>query len=80
VRTDERGQLYVPLPGNLYVSRTTYETYLQCYGEPAEEDWYVVRADRMPFDTFERIITGAPPATPPIIPPTTGTAGLKAAH
>ena len=77
VRTDEHGELYVPLPGNLYVRPATYEAYLQGYGERLDDGWYVVRADRMPFDTFERIITGAPPAAPPIVPPTTGSAGLK---
>jgi hypothetical protein len=77
VQADERGELYVPLPGNLYVTRETYDTYLRGYEGSPDEDWYVVRAERMPFDTFERIITGAPLATPPIVPPTTGTAGLK---
>jgi hypothetical protein len=80
VRTDERGEMYVPLPGNLMVTRAIYDTYLPGYEGSPDENWYLVSADRMPFDTFERIITGAPPATPPIIPPTTGTAGLKAAH
>jgi hypothetical protein len=77
VRTDERGALYVPLPGNLMVTREMYETYLGDLPGRPDERWYVVSADRMPFDTFERMISGAPPARPPITPPTTGSAGLK---
>jgi hypothetical protein len=63
--------------GYLVVGAANYGTYFA--GIEAErfdgETQYHIRADRIPFDAFERIITGAPP----IAPPKTGSAGLKPA-
>jgi hypothetical protein len=76
VLSDATGQPYV-LARNMYVPRDVYETYMRGIDAVADERWYYITADRIPLDTFERMITSAPPGRPPIVPPTTGTAGLK---
>jgi len=59
--------------GLLVMSRAMYERYFS--GIPAEgEEHVVLRAQRVPLETFERAILGLPPITPPV----TGSAGLKA--
>jgi hypothetical protein len=76
VLTDAAGQQYV-LARNMYVPRDVYETYMRGIDAVADERWYYITAVRIPFATFERMITGAPPERPPIVPPVTGSAGLK---
>jgi hypothetical protein len=76
VLTDEADELYV-LARNMYVPRDVYETYMHGIDAVADERWYYITAERIPLATFERMITGAPPERPPIVPPVTGNAGLK---
>ncbi|MEX2227706.1 MAG: hypothetical protein WEB52_14810 [Dehalococcoidia bacterium] len=74
VHVDASGTPYVPAR-NMYVTRVVYETYLRGIDAVADERWYYITADRIPLATFERMITGEP--APDIVPPVTGSAGLK---
>jgi len=73
----ERGVPYVPGPGNLMVTRQMYDAYLRGLEASPDESFMYVRARRIPFEAFERMITGGPAARPEIALPDTGSAGLK---
>jgi hypothetical protein len=65
--------------GYLVVDDAMYNTYLSGIQSERFDGVHHIRAPRFPLATLERMITGEPlPVTaPPIVPPGTGSAGLK---